>query len=154
MDIVLESLAVTQQRGVIVTGWGELSDSSVKLPENIFKLEFAPFDWLFPKMAAVIHHGGACTTGTGLRAGIPSVIVSFFFDQPFWGQRVADLGVGSSPIPCKKLSVARLSSAIHTVMTDQEIRQRAIQLGQRLRAEEDGVIKTVGVINRYLSMER
>lgn len=149
-EIVIESLARTQKRGIIVSGWGELSGFN-ELPDNIFKLDFAPFDWLFPKMSAIIHHGGAGTTGTALRAGVPSIAVPFFFDQPFWGQRVASLGAGAPPIPRKKLSVERLSAAIKMVTTDKQMQQRAAQLGQLMRAEKDGVVKTVEVINDYLA---
>jgi sterol 3beta-glucosyltransferase len=51
------------------------------------------------KLAAIVHHGGVGTTHTGLRAGIPTVVVPFFTDQPFWARRVAALGVGPAPIP-------------------------------------------------------
>ena len=63
-----------------------------------------PLRWLFPRVAAVVHHGGAGTTSAGLRAGVPSIIVPFFADQPYWGQRIAELGVGPAPIPRKKLN--------------------------------------------------
>ena len=61
---------------------------------------------IFPRMVAVVHHGGAGTTSAGLRAGVPAVVTPFFGDQPFWGQRVADLGVGPAPIPRRKLDLA------------------------------------------------
>ncbi len=92
-------------------------------------LDSAPFSWLFPRMAAVVHHGGAGTTSAGLRAGVPSIIVPFFADQPFWGQRVADLGVGPAPIPFKRLTADRLAQAIQIAVTDQSMRQRAAELG-------------------------
>ena len=59
-----------------------------------FQLKAVPHDWLFPQVAAVVHHGGAGTTAAGLRAGRPTVICPFFGDQPFWGRRVHELGVG------------------------------------------------------------
>jgi UDP:flavonoid glycosyltransferase YjiC (YdhE family) len=97
---------------------------------------------------AVVHHGGAGTTAAGLRAGVPSVIVPFFGDQPYWGQRVAELGVGPQPIPRKNLSVERLARALQTAMTDVGIRQRAAALGSKIQAE-DGISTAIDIIQRF-----
>ena len=106
-----------------------------------------PFSWLFPRVAAVVHHGGAGTTSAGLRAGVPSVVVPFFGDQPFWGQRVADLGVGPAPIPRKKLTAERLAQAIQIAVTDEAMRGRAAELGAKIRAE-DGIAAAVAVVEQ------
>jgi len=144
--IVLAALAATGQRGVLATGWGGLSATTA--PDNIFVLDAAPHDWLFPRMAAVIHHGGAGTTGAGLRAGVPAVVCPFFGDQPFWGRRVAALGVGPDPIPQKKLSVERLAAALRVVTGDPAMRARAAAVGETIRAE-DGISRAVGAIEAY-----
>jgi UDP:flavonoid glycosyltransferase YjiC (YdhE family) len=104
-----------------------------------------PHSWLFPRMAAVVHHGGAGTTAAGLAAGLPSVVVPFHGDQPFWARRVADLGVGPAPIPRKKLTVDRLVRAIDAAVTDTAMRRRAADLGARISAE-DGIARAVGLI--------
>lgn len=146
-DLILQALTRTKQRGVLVKGWGGIAGTSTS---DVFVIDRVPFDWLFPQMAAVVHHGGSGTTAAGLRAGIPSVVVPFFMDQPFWGQRVADLGVGPQPIPRKQLSAKRLAAAITTAITDKEMQRRAAALGKRIRAE-DGVARAVEIINRCLS---
>jgi UDP:flavonoid glycosyltransferase YjiC (YdhE family) len=99
-------------------------------------------------MAAVVHHGGAGTTAAGLRAGVPSVIVPFFGDQPFWGQRIADLGVGPDPIPRNKLTVERLARAIQIAVSDKDIHQRAAWLGEQIQAEDGNAhaVKIIGQI--------
>ncbi len=140
---LVQALAQTGQRAILLTGWGGLG--AIDLPETIFKLDAAPFTWLFPRMAAVVHHGGAGTTSAGLRAGVPSIIVPFFADQPFWGRRVADLGVGPAPIPRRQLTADRLAQAIQTAVTDQAMRQRAAELGAKIRSE-DGIARAVEVI--------
>ncbi|MCA9909393.1 MAG: glycosyltransferase, partial [Anaerolineae bacterium] len=94
---------------------------------------------------AVVHHGGAGTTAAGLCAGRPTVICSFMGDQPFWGQRVYELGVGSQPIPQKKLTPDNLAAAIREVTTNLSIRQHAEALGAKIRAEA-GVANTVALI--------
>jgi UDP:flavonoid glycosyltransferase YjiC (YdhE family) len=147
-QVVLEALNRSGQRAILLSGWAGLG--KVDLPESIFVCDSVPHDWLFPHMAAVVHHGGASTTAEGLRAGVPSIVVPFFADQPLWGQRVADLGVGSSPIPYKELSAERLAAAIEVAVSDEAMRDRAIAIGQRIR-EEDGVTNAVEVFHRHLS---
>jgi sterol 3beta-glucosyltransferase len=142
-NLVIEALARTGQRGILQSGWGGLSKDD--LPETMFALESISHSWLFPRVAAVVHHGGAGTTAAGLRAGVPSIVIPFFGDQPFWGQRVADLGVGTAPIPRKQLTVDRLTKAIHQVVTDRSMRQRAADLGAKIQAE-DGIANAVALI--------
>ncbi len=143
--LILDALAISGQRGLLLTGWGGLRAASV--PANVFVLESAPHSWLFPRMAAVVHHGGAGTTAEGLRAGVPAVIVPFAFDQPFWGARVHALGVGPAPVPMKKLTADRLARAITLAVTDAGMQQRAAFFGAAVRAE-DGVANAVSVVER------
>ena len=141
--IVVDALQEAGVRGVIATGWGGLHAGD--LPDTIFKIEEAPHDWLFPRMAAVVHHGGVGTTAAGLRAGRPTVICPFFGDQPFWGKVVHQLGAGSKPIPQKKLTVKKLAAAIREVTTSHEIKEKAASLGASIR-QEDGVGNAVELI--------
>jgi sterol 3beta-glucosyltransferase len=145
--IVLEALARSGQRVVLLTGWGGLKTEST--PEHVFVLEAAPHSWLFPRMSAVVHHGGAGTTAEGLRAGVPSIIVPFVLDQPFWGARIRALGLGPEPIPQKKLTAGRLADAIGIAVSDSAMQQRAIEYGAAVRAE-DGTGNAVNIIKQYL----
>lgn len=131
------------------SGWGELARAD--LPANVFQIESAPFAWLFPRMKALVHHGGVGTTADALRAGVPSIIVPSIADQPYWGRRVHELGVGPAPIVHKKLTVERLREAIQVTISDQAMRRRAAELGARLRAE-DGVAQAVEIVERYLEV--
>jgi UDP:flavonoid glycosyltransferase YjiC (YdhE family) len=106
-----------------------------------------PHSWLFPHMAAVVHHGGVGTTAAALRAGVPSIVAPFFGDQPFWGQRVAALGVGPRPILRRRLTVDNLAEAIRCTVSDTEMRTRAAELGERIQAE-DGIARAVAVIEQ------
>jgi UDP:flavonoid glycosyltransferase YjiC (YdhE family) len=106
-------------------------------------IEGAPHDWLFPRMAAVVHHGGAGTTAEGLRAGKPTAVFpSNLGDQLFWGRRVHALGAGPVPVPQKRLTVERLIGAIYTVTENVSIRCRAAELGEEIRAE-DGIVRAI-----------
>ncbi len=132
-DIVLEALRVAGQRGILATGWGGLAgDNTAK---DVFVLDAVPHDWLLPQVAAVVHHGGAGTTGAALRAGKPQVICPFVGDQFFWGRRMADLGVSPRPIPQIKLTAERLAEAIIDAVTNTNLQQRALSIGETIRAE-------------------
>ena len=104
-------------------------------------------------MAAVVHHGGAGTTAAGLRAGVPSIIAPFMADQTFWGQRTADLGVGTAPIACKKLTSKRLAAAIHEAVTNTSMKRKAAELGQNIRAEE-GIENAVVIVDRFMQQQK
>ncbi|NMC12259.1 MAG: glycosyltransferase family 1 protein [Chloroflexi bacterium] len=145
--LVVEALAVCHQRGLLLTGWGGLRADWV--PKNVFVVDSAPHSWLFPRMAAVVHHGGAGTTAEGLRAGVPTVIVPFAFDQSFWGARVHAMDLGSQPVPKKSLTAERLAQAIETAITNPDIKRRAKACGEAIR-NEDGVGNAVKVIKQYL----
>jgi UDP:flavonoid glycosyltransferase YjiC (YdhE family) len=143
---VLEALSLAGQRGVIL----ESSAMGGRgLPDSVYAIDRAPYEWLFPRMAAVVHHGGAGTTGSGLRAGVPSIVVPFFADQPFWGMRVHALGAGPEPLPRKQLTAVALAGRIRQAVEDREMRRRAASLGEAIR-REDGVGNAVALIREYL----
>ena len=144
---VLDALKSAGQRGVLLTGWGGVSNAD--LPDEVFKVEEVPHDWLFPRVVAAVHHGGAGTTAASLRARVPTIVVPFFADQSFWGARVAGLGVGPSPIPRKKLSAELLAGAIRQATTDVGMRKRARLLGEKIRTE-DGVGRAVEAFHLHV----
>jgi sterol 3beta-glucosyltransferase len=147
LKLSVQALQQTSQRGVLLGGWAEVS--GLKLPDTIFQIDTVPHDWLFPRMAAVVHHGGSGTTAAGLRAGVPSIVVPFFGDQPYWGRRVHALGVGPHPIQRKALTVHKLADAITQAVEDERMQQNAAALGKRIQVE-DGVQSAVDFICEYL----
>lgn len=147
-NIILETIERTGVRAILSTGWSGLG-ADRRLPENVFLIKDTPHRWLFPQMAAIVHHGGAGTTGAALSAGVPSLIVPHFGDQYYWGRRVAELGVGPKPIVRKKLTAERLSTALSTILHDSGMRERASNLGAKITAE-DGVNQAVQIIHNYI----
>lgn len=145
--LVRQAVDRAGQRAVVATGWGGMT--GLEQNERCFSIEAAPHGWLFPRVAAVVHHGGAGTTAEGLRAGRPTVVCPLFGDQPFWGRRVRALGVGPRPVPLKQLTAPGLAAALLTVSTDQAMARRADQLGRRIRGEH-GVERAVEVIEAAL----
>ncbi|XP_058091091.1 sterol 3-beta-glucosyltransferase UGT80B1 isoform X2 [Magnolia sinica] len=149
-DIILGALKDTGQRGIIDRGWGDLGILP-ELPDDIFLLEECPHDWLFPQCAAVVHHGGAGTTATGLRAGCPTAVVPFFGDQFFWGDRIHAIGLGPAPIPISELSIEGLSNSIR-FMLNPEVKLQAMELAKKIE-NEDGVAAAVNAFHRHLPPE-
>jgi UDP:flavonoid glycosyltransferase YjiC (YdhE family) len=146
-ELVVSALRKAGQRGVLLSGWGALHASD--LPDDVYCIESIPHDWLFPQMAAVVHHGGAGTTGAALRSGVPSFAVPFFGDQHFWGDRARKLGVGPNYVGLNRLTVDKLAERIRAAATDERMRRRAAVVGKRIRAE-DGVGNAVRVFNGYV----
>jgi sterol 3beta-glucosyltransferase len=140
-DLVRAAVRRAGVRAVLLSGWGALD---AEPSDDVFVADEVPHDLLFPRAAAVVHHGGAGTTGAALRAGVPAVVVPFAADQPFWGSRVAALGVGPRPIPRRALTVDTLAQALRATAP---LRERAAGLGARIRAE-DGVGQAVAVLGR------
>lgn len=149
--IALEALERTGQRGVLLRGWGSLGDGD--LPPWAIAVHDVPHEWLLPRTRAVVHHGGAGTTGAALRSGAPSIVVPLGFDQPFWGRRSAALGVGPDPIPRRALTADRLARAIDRAVRDEAMRERAAELGAALRTE-DGVARAVEAVEETLAAGR
>ena len=142
-QMLLEAIDRSGRRAVLLAGWAGLSDEP--LPPSVLALEAAPHAWLFPRLAAVVHHGGAGTTAAAFRAGLPQVVVPHLADQPFWGQCVQRLGVGPRPIPRPKLTAENLSAAIQRASSDELMLVRALDLSERLKVE-DGVGAAVRLI--------
>lgn len=144
-ELVLASIQQAGRRAVLLRGWGGLDADA---GDDLLVVDEIPHTWLFPRMAAVVHHGGAGTTGTTLQSGTPSVVVPSFADQFFWAERTAVLGVGLD-LPRGKLTVETLVASLHRVMDDRSMGYQAEALGERLRAE-DGVAQAVNALSQIL----
>src|SRR5262249_41560076 len=123
-----------------------------QLPGNFFLLREAPHDWLFPRTSLVIHHGGAGTTHSAARAGVPSVVVPFAGDQPFWADRLRRLGVAPRPLSAKRLRASTVTERLQFAERP-EVRARAAALGTKMRAE-NGLGNAVATIETLLSAQR
>lgn len=145
MRLVLDAVARSGRRAVVHSGWAGLRAESV--PDDVLVVGSVPHSWLFRRAAAIVHHGGAGTTAAAFRAGVPSVVVPFHGDQPFWGRLTTRLGVGTRPIPRRRLTSERLAAAIEEALTSDEMREKAAGLGEQVR-REDGVATAVRLIER------
>ena len=150
-EIVLNAIVESKQRAILLSGWSGLGKTHTAdlLKDQVFVIDSVPHPWLFSKVKAVVHHGGAGTTAAVCRAGLPSVVVPFFADQFGWAERLCQLRVSPAPIPRQKLTVERLAAAMSIAATDSTMQQTAAQLGAKIRTE-NGVEKAVSVIHQHL----
>ncbi|WP_114853702.1 glycosyltransferase [Brachybacterium sp. YJGR34] len=144
-ETILQALERCSLRGIVATGWGGIAGGASP-SRDVLVIDGAPHDWLFPRMRAVVHHGGAGSTAAGLRAGRPTLVVPFLGDQPFWGGRVQDIGAGPAPIPPRALE-RRLADGLDELTGTPLFARRAEAVGAELRAE-DGPGVAVDVLER------
>ncbi len=144
-DLLIRCIARSGNRAIMVAGSSGLRIG--RLSPEVFSVPSVPHGWLLPRVRAAIHHCGAGVTGAALRAGLPSITVPVFADQPFWAKRIHRLGAGSRPIPAKSLTEDALINALHEI-DEEKLRVRAAELGAKIR-KEDGVQRAVEVIEQH-----
>ena len=147
LDMVLTAVARVGVRAVLGSGWGGLAHGI--LPPSVFAVDEAPHDWLFPHMAAIVHHGGAGTTGAAIRAGKPSVVTPFITDQFAWARLLNARGLAPAPLPHRTVTADALAAAINTALHDGAMRERAKAIGATVRAE-NGLVRAVDAIERSI----
>lgn len=136
-------------RAVVATGWESLS-----LPpsDDVFVIDDAPHEWLFPRVSAVVHHGGVGTFAAGLRAGKPTVIAAFFGDQPFWARLNEERGTGPRGLLRTAIDEENLGAAIREAL-DGPYRANAEAIATRLAAE-DGAARAAELVELNLAARR
>lgn len=144
---VLQALAKVGKRAIMAIGGGAVSVDEAA--GAVFVISEAPHEALLPLVSGTVHHGGAGTTAASLRAGKPMVICPFFGDQPFWGRRIAELGLGPKPVEQRTLTADQLARSLN-VISDPLVRERASAFGVKIR-EENGVVNAVEFIERIVS---
>ena len=138
-ELAVDAVNKTGKRGIIC-GMG----TPPNITDNILAIDSIPHSWLFDKVSAVCHHGGAGTTAAGFKAGVPSVIIPFSNDQFAWAHRAYDLGVAAKPLPKKSVTSNLLANAIQYALRD-DIVKNAKNLGSKI-ASENGASDCAKVI--------
>ncbi|TQM45139.1 glycosyltransferase [Pseudonocardia cypriaca] len=140
-ETVAEAVRRAGVRAVVQAGWAGLESAG----PDVLTIGDVPHSWLFPQMAAVVHHGGAGTTGAAFIAGTPSVAVPVYADQPLWGERIRALGAGPAPLPFTALTAQTLAERIRDLQTGRH-RTAAAEIGRRVRTE-DGAARVVEALS-------
>ena len=111
--VAIDAIRAQGRRAVLARGWADLTPIDDR--DDWIAVGDVNQQALFPRVGAVVHHGGAGTTSTAARAGVPQVVVPQMADQPYWASRVADLGIGAAhdgPTPTVESLAAALSLAL------------------------------------------
>ncbi|KFY08589.1 hypothetical protein V492_06091 [Pseudogymnoascus sp. VKM F-4246] len=148
-QMIYEAVEIAGVRALVSKGWGGFGGDDS--PENVFLLENTPHDWLFPKLRAVVHHGGAGTTAIGLKCGKPTLVVPFFGDQFFWGNMIGKAGAGAEPIPYKELTAEKLAEGIKVLLKD-KTQKKADEIAQSIEEEGDGAANAIKTFQRGLAI--
>ena len=132
---VLKAVRKARVRAIISCGWSGEEIGNAGTVGRLYFIDAVPHSWLFPRVSAVVHHGGAGTTAAGLLAGKPTLVIPFGGDQPFWGNRVYALGCGPKPIPRDSITVEKLTKALVALHTRARYRTTAEELASYLKRE-------------------
>lgn len=147
--MIFEAVKMVGVRALVSKGWGGLGDDNV--PDGIYMLENTPHDWLFPRVRAVVHHGGAGTTAIGLKCGKPTMVVPFFGDQQFWGSMIDRAGAGPAPVPYKDLTAEKLADGIKKLLSE-EAQKNARKIADDIEKEGDGAQNAIKSFHRSLTL--
>ncbi|GMK57457.1 hypothetical protein CspeluHIS016_0402910 [Cutaneotrichosporon spelunceum] len=135
--------AIGDRRAIFGRGWSTVTD----LPPNFFVVDNVPHDWLLPRCAMAIHHGGSGTTHSACAAGVPSIILPTVADQYFWARVMVDIGVADHVLRMHRLDVVKLRAAIAFADT-RAPQERARAIGEAM-GREDGVSAAVAAIEAF-----
>jgi len=147
LAVLQAALGATDQHAVLIGAWDDPAD------DRLFVIDSCPYEWLFPRVTAVVHHGGAGTFAAVLRAGVPYVTLPFLLDQFFWGELAHRNGVAPEAIPFKRLSAKSLADAIQWAVADPAPRESLAILSPLVR-REDGVVWAAQIVEETLAAPR
>ncbi|KAF5018680.1 hypothetical protein F66182_9326 [Fusarium sp. NRRL 66182] len=148
-EMIFQAIKIAGVRAIVSKGWGGIGAGDA--PKDVYLIGNCPHDWLFERVSAVVHHGGAGTTAAGIAAGRPTVIVPFFGDQPFWGQMMARAGAGPVSVPYKQLTAEILAESI-TFALQSEVQEVARGMALQIQ-EEDGAGGAASDIQERLNID-
>ncbi len=149
-DFFAESIEAARKlgrRAVLLIG-DDRNLPALTIPDDIIAVNYAPYQVLFPRACAVVHHGGVGTTSQGLRAGVPTLIVPFAFDQSDNAARAARLGV-SKTLYRSKYSASTAAKELAGLLANPGFAEKAKRIRRQLQAE-NGAAAACDLIEKVL----
>ena len=150
-QILIEAVELSGQRAIIQAGWGNLQ--LPESPQSIYFAEYVPHNFLFRQGTCVVHHGGAGTTASACRAGVPSIVIPHLADQPYWGKRLHKLGVATRPLYRCDMTAGKLTRRIRETTSSKSMAEKARALGEKISAE-DGLGTAIKLIVAFADERR
>lgn len=148
ITVILRAVRSAGVRAVIST---YNTSRKFKSSSRVFFIDrYVPHEWLFQRVSAVIHHGGAGTTSAGLRFGKPTLVIPFAGDQPFWGNLVWQNGCGPRPLPRNRLSVQKLTKAVIDLVSRRRYADNARKMAEKMN-EENGIKAASDIIEKEIT---
>lgn len=135
-SIIIDVLTKNNIPAIINTSWGGLEKMDAST-ENIHFVSDIPYDWVFPKVYAVVHHGGSGTTHTALKYGCPSLIIPHIIDQFFWKNTIANLKLGPKGFSIKKLKKKNFESKVLDLFNNDQYKTNAGLISEKIKSESD-----------------
>lgn len=136
----------TNQRLIISKGWADLPENNTS---DVLYVDEMPFDLLFPRLAAIVYHGGTGTMAAAARAGIPQIAFPFMADQFENRKQIVKLGLGPKVCDFKKLSADILISSINECVTNERYRKNALEISTKLQ-NSNGLEMTIEIVENEL----
>lgn len=135
-EAIVNILAEHEIPAIINTSWGGLTEID-NAPKHVLFVKDIPYDWLYPHIYAVVHHGGSGSTHMALKYGLPALVVPHALDQPFWARIVHDNGLGPEPLPIKHLDEAEFESRLVELYNKVEYKLNAERLSEQMAQGAD-----------------
>lgn len=146
----IAAVRATGRRAIVAGGWAGLGDH-LDRSGDVLVIRSTPHAALFPRVAAIIHHGGAGTTTAAARAGVPQVVVPHILDQYYWAHRVEALGLGPRAIPAERATASTLAGRVRSAVHEAGYRERASRLAPAIAAR-NGVGDAVDHLERLTGL--
>ncbi|MBR1930465.1 MAG: glycosyltransferase family 1 protein [Lachnospiraceae bacterium] len=153
--LTLEALRETKLRAIVqadqITKEEQTALTNHSNDSQLYFVDNIPYSWIFPRVKAVVHHGGNTTNGLGIRAGCPTLVIPLALDQYFYGRTIHENGCGPAPLYIRKklCSKAQLKSALLDLASGRYDR-RAGELSALLR-RENGCKDAADIIEHFLA---
>ncbi|MCW9705870.1 glycosyltransferase [Fodinibius salsisoli] len=135
-NILVDVLERNNISAIINTSSGGLEKTAESL-DSIHFVNDLPYDWLFPKIQAVVHHGGSGTTHTALKYGCPSLIIPHILDQFFWNETISRLQLGPKGMSIKKLDQNNFESKLLDLVNNDSYKNNAERMAEKMNTESN-----------------
>jgi vancomycin aglycone glucosyltransferase len=136
----------TNQRLIVSKGWANLPGNQTN---DVLYVDEMPFELLFPRLAAIVYHGGTGTMAAAARAGIPQVAFPFMADQFENRKQIVKLGLGPNACDFKTISADVLISSINECVTNEKYKKHAFEISTKLQ-NSNGLELTIELIENEL----
>ncbi len=145
VPLLIKAARQLEKRIIISKMWPNPMDISYS--KDVFFIRNYPHEYLFPRTAAIIHHGGAGTTATATRSGRPQIIVPHILDQYYHGYKIFMSGLGAKPVRRSRISLRTITQALTFCLSNPDIQMRAEAVARSIQAEQS-LEKTIQIIEQ------